>query len=265
MIHKISGCRGLIAFSASFFFIFAFAATASRTEEDTGIIMNVLNNLDSLAVETEPELDYVTVVFPGDSCYYELGKDSDILNIVKTYYSDPSDQTEDVLGFLMNAYSEHDFYDTGAWIKNNPEFPKYTPYKGELPEFLLSDFCLPINGKLTSGYGYRPKRHRNHFGVDFAAAIGEPVKCALPGVITRIGFEKQGYGHYVVVTHSGDIETIYAHLSKINATPGARVAQGDIIGLSGSSGNSTGPHLHFEIHYRGKPVNPFLWFDIPSF
>lgn len=248
---------------------------------DSVKIIGVLESLDSLATsdnndfpdklsfdvfdyitsfEEHEEADYI-IVFDSS---HERSGEKEIMSVVKTFYSLPENRAtpEDVLGFLANAYSEHDFHESGVWTEQKKTFRSYVPYKGELPAFTIKDFREPITGHLTSGYGYRPQRGSYHQGIDISANRGDSVRSALPGVVTKIGFERKGYGHYVVVSHSGDIETIYAHLSQPVASPGQKVNAGDIIGLAGSTGNSTGTHLHFETRFRGLPVNPFSWFDL---
>ena len=248
-------------------------ATSQERNYDSELIFGVFSAMDSIAEagkgikrdipiqNSDTTWDYITVVFDLSS---QKNEEEEIKNIVKTFYNAPQTQVspEDVLGFLTNAYSEHDFHESGNWTKESVQNTAYIPYKGILPDYSLTDFCFPISGKLTSAFGYRPQQHRNHNGIDVAAHMGDTVKCALPGVVTKIGYEKAGYGHYIVVAHSGDLETIYAHLKSTIAVPGQKVKAGEVIGLAGATGNSTGPHLHFETRYRGFPVNPYSWFNL---
>lgn len=127
----------------------------------------------------------------------------------------------------------------------------------------------PIDGaRLTSGFGMR--RHpilgysKMHKGVDFAAPTGTPIYAAGNGVVEEVG-PKGAYGNYVRIRHNNEIATAYAHLSRFgrNIRRGARVTQGDVIGFVGSTGRSTGPHLHYEVMRRGKQVNP-LSVDLPT-
>ena len=240
--------------------IFAFSQDKNS---NSSFILGVLSSIDSIASSQQDNIenDYVTVYFDSPA---NDSLPTSIISMVKTFYSSPSEQTnqEDVLGFLTNVYSEHDFHESGNWAKEPTKNIRYIPFKGELPDYSLKEFVLPASGFLTSSYGYRPTRNKYHHGIDVAVKTGDSIKCALPGIVTKIGFEKTGYGHYVVVAHSGDVETIYAHLKAPLTSPGEKVMAGDIIGLGGFSGNSTGPHLHFETRYRGMPVNPFSWFDL---
>jgi murein DD-endopeptidase MepM/ murein hydrolase activator NlpD len=117
----------------------------------------------------------------------------------------------------------------------------------------------PVNGNMTSGFGYR--RHpilgyrKMHSGIDFGAPYGAPIYAASNGVIAYAG-RKGGYGNFVQINHGGGIATGYGHMSRIAAGPGQRVRQGQIIGYVGSTGLSTGPHLHYELYRNGTAVNP---------
>jgi murein DD-endopeptidase MepM/ murein hydrolase activator NlpD len=118
----------------------------------------------------------------------------------------------------------------------------------------------PIDGaRLSSSFGMR--RHpilgysKMHTGVDFAAPTGTPIYAAGDGVV-RFAGRKGGYGKYVQIRHTGEFSTAYAHMSRILVRNGQRVRQGDVIGRVGSTGRSTGPHLHYEIIRNGQKVNP---------
>lgn len=114
----------------------------------------------------------------------------------------------------------------------------------------------PEWGRITSGFGYRAKFGRMHKGIDIAMNVGDTVKVPLAGFVKRTGYEPRGYGHYVVVGHPDGMETRYAHLSRVFVMCGDRLEAGDAMGLAGNTGNSTGPHLHFETRLDGNAVNP---------
>lgn len=118
---------------------------------------------------------------------------------------------------------------------------------------------MPVNGRLTSGFGVRvhPLLHfrRMHKGLDIAAPSGTPIRAAADGVVARAG-RNGGYGNFVKLSHAGSIATGYGHMSRIAVRPGQRVRQGAVIGYVGSTGISTGPHLHYELWKKGVPVNP---------
>jgi murein DD-endopeptidase MepM/ murein hydrolase activator NlpD len=117
----------------------------------------------------------------------------------------------------------------------------------------------PVNGHITSGFGmrYHPILHytRFHAGLDFGAAWGSPIVAAADGQVIAAGWSG-GYGREVEVAHGGGVVTLYGHMSGIAASPGETVRQGQVIGYVGSSGLSTGPHVHFEVRVNGRAVDP---------
>lgn len=123
-------------------------------------------------------------------------------------------------------------------------------------------FVFPVNGRITSGFGYR--RHpilgtsRLHAGVDFGAPQGTTIYAADAGRVIYSGWYG-GYGRTVVVDHGGGITTLYAHASRLFVSVGQSVGQGQVIAAVGSTGLSTGPHLHFEVRQNGRPVNPMAY------
>ena len=114
--------------------------------------------------------------------------------------------------------------------------------------------CIwPASGSLSSGFGYR--WGRLHAGVDIAAATGTPIHASVAGVVVFAGVQN-GYGNVVVLDHGGGFTTVYAHQSRLGSKVGQSVGQGATIGFVGSTGRSTGPHLHFETRYGGAPRDP---------
>ena len=124
-------------------------------------------------------------------------------------------------------------------------------------------FVRPVYGLITSRYGYRPQFGRDHKGIDLSVRDGEDIRAALGGMVSRVAFDPGGYGNYVILTHSGGLETRYAHLSRSYVVPGQLVSAGTVIGAGGTTGNATGPCLHFETRRFGIPQDPLLLF--PSF
>lgn len=120
----------------------------------------------------------------------------------------------------------------------------------------------PVDGaRLTSAYGSRrdPIRgyRKSHKGVDFAAPTGTPIRAAGDGVLNFVG-RQRGYGRFITIRHNDDYTTAYAHMSRFakGITQGKMIKQGQIIGYVGTSGRSTGPHLHYEVRYKSKAINP---------
>jgi murein DD-endopeptidase MepM/ murein hydrolase activator NlpD len=123
-------------------------------------------------------------------------------------------------------------------------------------------FIWPVNGPVASGFG--PRRHpiyggtRMHTGVDVSAPSGTPIRAADDGVVIMVG-PNGGYGNWTLIDHGDGLATGYAHQSTIGVSRGQRVSRGDIIGRVGSTGASTGPHLHWEVRVNGNPVNPMSY------
>jgi murein DD-endopeptidase MepM/ murein hydrolase activator NlpD len=114
----------------------------------------------------------------------------------------------------------------------------------------------PVNGPVTSGFGMR--WGRMHTGIDIAVPAGTPVHASASGTVVYAGW-MSGYGYLVAIDHGNGLATAYAHNSSLLVAVGQHVAQGDTISLSGSTGHSTGPHVHFEVRVNGVPVDPLLY------
>lgn len=144
----------------------------------------------------------------------------------------------------------------------SPELPPLSGAEAYLPgaggSTQSKGFIWPAKGVLTSGYGWR--WGRMHKGIDIAGPVGTPIVAVDDGVVTYAGWNDGGYGYLVEVTHTNGSQSLYAHNSRILVKEGQRVAQGQQISEMGSTGFSTGPHLHFEIHPAGQgAVNPMAF------
>ncbi len=122
-----------------------------------------------------------------------------------------------------------------------------------------TDWISPVAGSRSSNFGGRADPihggRRNHDGIDIAAPIGTPVRAAKAGRVVFAG-KRAGYGNLVIVDHGGGLQSRYAHCNDLRAAVGRKVNAGDTIATVGSTGRSTGPHLHFEIRKNGTPINP---------
>ncbi len=120
--------------------------------------------------------------------------------------------------------------------------------------------------RFTSAFGYRPDpksgRTTFHRGVDFALKPGNPIYATGDGIVESVSFEFFGYGNNVVIDHGFGYKTRYAHLKSIGVIEGMKIKRGECIGLSGNSGKSTGPHLHYEVLYKNRHVNPYNYYDL---
>ena len=167
-----------------------------------------------------------------------------------------------------------EFMDELLKEEQEPEIDIYTegwnselvnPYGGmAVPDGVtidVSNFAMPVPGYLTSPYGYRPRFGRQHKGVDLKLCTGDTVRAAFDGKVRLTRYERRGSGYYVIIRHSNGLETVYGHLSRFLVKPDQEVRAGDPVALGGSTGRSTGPHLHFETRYMGYAINPQAIFD----
>lgn len=128
----------------------------------------------------------------------------------------------------------------------------------------VTGYVMPVPGQVTSGYGYRPKFGRMHKGTDLHLKMNDTVVSAFDGVVRVVNYEGKGYGNYVIIRHPNGLETVYGHLNKHLVKENQTVRAGQPIGLGGSTGRSTGPHLHFETRFMGYPINPAGIFDFAN-
>lgn len=137
-------------------------------------------------------------------------------------------------------------------------------------ELLLSHTpaIQPVSNKdlnrLASGFGHRIdpiyKTVKMHAGLDFAAPQGTPIYATADGTVSTAGNTNNGYGNHVVINHSYGYETLYGHMVRVKARAGQSVKRGEVIGWVGSTGKSTGPHCHYEVHKNGQKINPIYFF-----
>jgi len=126
----------------------------------------------------------------------------------------------------------------------------------------------PISNKqlsrIASGFGFRIdpiyKTRKSHMGLDFAAPSGTPIYATADGIVKFSGFSTSGYGNHVIINHGFGYETLYGHMVRVGATQGQQVKRGQVIGYVGSTGKSTGPHLHYEVHKSGVQQDPINFF-----
>lgn len=141
----------------------------------------------------------------------------------------------------------------------NPNQPAAVVAAASKPQVSIPSRMPLQDTRLTSDYGMRTHpvlgRRMGHKGVDLAAPTGTPIYATADGLVSRAG-PFSSYGKYVSIEHGSRIQTRYAHMSRIAVSEGARVRKGDIIGYVGSTGRSTGPHLHYEVRIDGAAVNP---------
>lgn len=159
----------------------------------------------------------------------------------------------------------HEYY--GRWDSHKIDSYDFDPreFNDTIPIKLFNFYYGPgwsaplEDTKINSDFGRR--RYRWHHGIDLKLKTGDPVRSVFDGIVRITSYERYGYGHYVVIRHRNGLETLYGHLSEKEVEVGQEISAGDIIGLGGNTGRSTGPHLHFEIRYQGLSINPTEIFD----
>lgn len=213
-----------------------------------------------LRAQEDNTLNFTTVdgkpVMNDPMEYDSLGLNSDSLEDVY----DQVDKNVEPIMFLyfkwMPGYGAYeDFNIASVHYKHHTSAPADT--------LVLGKYVHPAPYKIYSNYGWR--RRRMHRGVDLAYPTGTPVVAAFDGMVRISKSNSSGYGNLVVIRHNNKLETYYAHLSKRLVNPGQIVHAGDTIGLGGSTGRSTGPHLHFEVRYLGYDFNPNKIIDFNNF
>lgn len=252
-------------------------------------------NIDSIEIKSQPEYklklinrmintnpeelvanmkDKINVTYK----YYEVALNNDIVEKVNTL-----EEAEELINKLVTENQNLDLNIAERYTQNeqevittNIELAKQTisekvikvaeaqKQKKEQEEKLKSIPSVngiklatkPVSGTITSRYGASSRmRKSDHTGLDIATSSGTPIQVVADGIVTNASY-KGSYGNIVKVDHGNNVETWYAHTKQMNVTVGQKVKAGDVIATVGSTGNSTGSHLHFEIRINGKHINP---------
>ncbi|CAN5198543.1 M23 family metallopeptidase [soil metagenome] len=157
---------------------------------------------------------------------------------------------------LQLAYQQRSYKDIDGMIKNKEKLLASIPA------------IQPVSNKdlrkIASGFGYRVdpvyKITKFHAGLDFTATVGTPIYATADGVVKEASYDAGGFGNHVVINHGYGYETLYGHMVRIKTHVGEKVKRGEVIGYVGSTGKSTGPHCHYEVHKGGQPVDPVYFF-----
>ncbi|WP_224744021.1 M23 family metallopeptidase [Pontibacter aquaedesilientis] len=145
----------------------------------------------------------------------------------------------------------------GRQLKDTVDITLYDPR-------VKRDYKMPLEKTpVTSHFGHRG--YRWHYGTDIDLDTGDSIYAAFDGVVRINKWDGGGYGNYIVLRHYNGLETLYGHMSKTIAQTGQFVKAGEVIGLGGSTGRSSGPHLHYEVRYQGNPLDPELMYDFPDY
>ncbi|GAB4479072.1 MAG: hypothetical protein Kow0088_19610 [Anaerolineales bacterium] len=225
-------------------------------------------------------------ILPVDGTYYKWSAGDGLNRVAEFFGVTP----EDIINFPGNGLDPstigdyaHPNIEPGTWLVipggkrefvswSAPEIPRENPSvaqvlgPGACKEVAngaigVGLFIWPSNRHFLSGFDYSPAT--NHFGIDIDGETGNAVYAVDNGVVVYAGWNNWGYGNVIVINHGNGWQTLYAHLSAINVTCGQSVYQGNVIGAIGSTGNSSGSHLHFEMMYNGTKVNPWDYLPPP--
>ena len=237
-------------------------AQEAALQEDTTYLAgegDELTSMDDIDVKAIGIPEWLTSHFVNDTLY--INCDSEALPrklVVKTNDTDvvyrlvPQFMMGDTT--LLHHHPADSLYKC-IWTDNhiNPYGTMFDSLKDDV-HIPLTGFHIPAPGYITSHYGWR--RYRMHKGTDIKVQIGDSVRAAWSGQVRIVGWDPRGYGYFVVLRHDNGFETIYGHLSRPLVEEYEKIFPGDVIGLGGNTGRSTGSHLHWEIRFLGNALNP---------
>ena len=191
-----------------------------------------------------------------------------------TGIGDPLNNESDTLAIEIIEEIDPMLYDTSCVFERNWYNDRTFAYMGDkevtftdstiIPICnVFHDACYPVKNKINSPFGHRGSRF--HKGLDIALKRGDTVLSAFDGKVRYAKFNNGGFGNLVIIRHNNGLETYYAHLNKLKVKPNDTVTAGQLIGLGGNTGASSGAHLHFEVRIEDKPIDPAVIFDTETF
>jgi len=243
------------------------------SDDELAVLMDSLVSLDNtpMALISEIQLyskirklDQTQMISLIDSLFEQDTVPYALINEVNLYmsYANVHFNTDHLITVPWETDGPHpaDHVYGGAWNTVSPKcYGSDLSAKDTTLMLKLTDarrkggFSMPIEGVVTSNYGWRDGR--NHNGIDIDLEVWDPVHSAFSGEVRFAGYAG-GWGRLVIVRHHNGLETFYAHLHRYKCKVGDTVRAGDVVGLGGSSGHSTGSHLHFEVRFKGIPLDP---------
>lgn len=197
----------------------------------------------------------------------KLDRANTLIDSIKKYLKDKGAQVDQELNQLADSSQNKDYIKVSDSHLLKDKKPLYNEQQLTylLKEIQSVPLGFPHLGRMTSGFGERihpiTRVISMHEGIDLSGTIGAPIKSTANGIVVFAG-QNQGYGNVIKIQHEHGYMTVYAHLSKIQVSNGQLVHAGDIIGSLGSTGRSTGPHLHYEVRYNNMPVNPTSYLSL---
>lgn len=213
-------------------------------------LLNRDNNIYRSIFESSPIPDSARLKAMEKSKEVQLVKSLGETDLVKSISAQLNSLT------LLTAYQEKSFNDIEAMVENKEKLLAAIPAIQPVSDKDLT--------RIASGFGTRIdpvyKVPKFHAGLDFTASIGTPIYATADGVVKEAGYNEGGYGNRVIINHGFGYETLYGHMYRIKTKAGQKIKRGEIIGYVGSTGKSTGPHCHYEVHRNGTPVDPVYYF-----
>lgn len=210
-------------------------------------------------------LVFITIIL---ACIPKMHAD-DLSDLIAAVSGTKSQNSNNVgyLDDIANVMTENSTYDfiLNTVSHTKVQKPNYsTSYRQWMNGSLLTTkgFYRPVPGGVTSNFGWRSEYNRMHHGVDLRLNIGDTVRAAMSGTVKKVGFDANGYGHYVLLAHPDGMETLYGHLQYATTFVGQIIRMGMPVGIGGNTGNSTGPHLHFEARLNGVAIDPTMMFNL---
>jgi len=222
--------------------------TISEIAVRTGLNEDTLLSVNNIKNSRLLQIGQILKIPNQDGIYYTAGKEDSLVSVAEKYSIDP-----EAIKIVNELFSDFINEKTSLFIPGaKMDWVNRQEINGDL-------FIWPVNGYISSGYGYRDdpfgRGRQFHLGIDIATQSGTAIKAAMAGRVSTAGYN-DSYGNYVVISHHSGYRTLYAHLSAISVKSGAYVVTGERIGLAGSTGLSTAPHLHFTVYKDGVTVNP---------
>jgi len=227
-----------------------------QTNED-----EILNQINETAIRTYRQYS-ITLNGEQEACVDTLNEAEEIVSDIKEEYQENEIELELAINeiFTQNKNEIQTVTQLAAKDSLNNNIRKIVEEEQKRKESTIEGVYLavkPVTGHITSRFGsYESIRTHAHKGIDIAAPNGTPIYAAAEGTITYAEYNTGGYGNLIIIDHGNGVKTYYGHCSKLYVKEGGKVTAGDKIAAVGSTGRSTGNHLHFEIRLNGEQVNP---------
>ena len=230
--------------------------TVSSIAKMYAISVDTIIWANSLSAKTTIKTGQKLEIPPVTGIIHKVGRGETVYSIAKKYGVEP----QEIVDFPFNSFANDETFalsinqslivPNGVMPEDKPTTPQSSSYVAVVQGAGLGSFIWPTSGKITQQYSWY------HPAVDIADKSGPGIASSDSGTVVSVIYSRLGYGNHVIVDHGNGFKTLYAHMNKIYVSAGDRVAQGQSIGQMGSTGRSTGAHLHFEIIKNGIKLNP---------